>query len=106
MVLWILIFAIFFFAGLCLRKPFSTKIETGEILGAFSGLWLLLLGLFTIGEGIQTEVGVNITQVNDTALNIVYQNADLVLPFSTYAIIWGLSLILISVYIVYDNIMS
>jgi hypothetical protein len=97
LLLWIVIFAIFFFVGVC---------ERSRIFGTIAGFWLMLLGLFTIMDGIQTEVGVTITQVNDTTLNIVYSNADLVLPFSTYAIVWGLILILVSIYIVYANLLS
>jgi len=55
--------------------------------------------------GVQIESGVEITDVGDST-QYTYQYTDATLPFSTYAYIWGIILISVSLYILYANLLK
>jgi hypothetical protein len=79
--------------------------ERSRIFGAIAGMWLLVLGLFIIVDGIQTESGITIDDTGDTT-SYEYQFIDVTLPYSTYSIVWGIVFIGISIYILYANLLK
>jgi len=93
-ILWFLIFIIFLIASISAES---------KVFGIIAGIWLLLLGVGIISDGIQIESGVNIIEVNDTHTTYEYQYIDATYPFSTYSYMWGLILILTSIFIIYTN---
>lgn len=96
LIIWLVIFLIFLVINIA---------EHSKVFGTIAGIWLMILALAIIITGVQTETGVEITDVNDNVL-YNYQYEDMTLPFSTYAYIWGIILICVSIYIFYANIMS
>ena len=92
-ILWLLIFFIFL--------AVSITVDSG-ILGIISGVWLLLLGLAIIVTGIQIQSGMEINTVGQTT-TYEYQYDDATLPYSTYSFVWGIILILSSMYLMYVN---
>lgn len=93
LVLWIVLFVIFFIAGM---------IEKSYTLGIVSGVLLLLLGLGIIVTGVQIQSGMNMSDTG-SGYEITYTYSDATLPFSTYSFVWGIILILVSMYIIYAN---
>jgi hypothetical protein len=91
LIFWILLFVIFLIIHL---------IVDSTTFGMICGFWLMILGLAIVITGVQIQTGVNIT---DTSVTNIYQ--DMVLPFSTYSLVWGVSLIAISMYMVIANAM-
>lgn len=94
LILWFLVFVIFLAVNI---------LEDSHAFGIVAGLWLLLLGLAIITTGIQIESGATIIAVDASETTIEYDYVDATLPYSTYSFVWGIILILISVYIIYAN---
>ena len=92
-ILWLLVFFIFLAVSIA---------ADSSILGIISGIWLLLLGLAIIVSGIQVQSGMEINMDGSTT-TYEYQYDDATLPYSTYSFVWGIILILSSMYIVYAN---
>lgn len=91
LVYWLLIFIILLIIHL---------IADSTTFGIICGFWFMILGLAILVTGIQIQTGVSIS---DTAITNVYE--DMILPFSTYSIVWGVTLIGISMYMVLANAM-
>jgi len=89
---WLLIFVIFLIVHL---------IADSSTWGMIGGLWLMLLGLAIVVTGVQIQSGVDIS---DTSITNVY--SDWVLPFSTYAYVWGVTIIGVSMYMFFANAMK
>jgi len=96
LIIWLVIFVIFLVVNITQQ---STNF------GVISGIWVLLLGLFIITDGIQILGGINQTE-SVSGVTVNYQYIDATLPYSTYAYIWGVILILVGVYILYANLLS
>lgn len=96
LIIWLVIFLIFLVVNIA---------ERSKTFGALAGLWLMILALAIIVTGVQTESGVEITDVNDTTV-YTYQYSDVTLSFSTYAYVWGIVLICVSIYILYANVLK
>jgi uncharacterized membrane protein len=86
---WILIFLIFLIVNIIARST---------TFGMIGGFWLMILGLAILITGFQMQTGV--TQSAGTVTNVY---SDAVLPFSTYAYVWGLFMIGCSMYMVLAN---
>ena len=97
LVIWICLFVIFLVVGI---------ISNSKVFGAMSGVLLLLLGLFIITTGIQISSGADIVEASDTATTVTWTYTDATLPYSTYSIVWGITLLLFSVYILYANLLK
>jgi hypothetical protein len=93
LLIWVILFLIFFVAGINVDNP---------IFGLVAGSLLLLLGLGIIVSGLQISSGMNITTVGGTT-NIVYEYDDVSPPFSTWGLLFGVTLLAISIYIIYRN---
>jgi beta-lactamase superfamily II metal-dependent hydrolase len=96
LIIWLVIFLIFLIVNIS---------QQSTIFGAIAGIWLMTLALFIIATGVQTESGVEITDVGDSTV-YEYQFSDVTLPYSTYSYIWGIILILVAVYILYANLLK
>ena len=96
LLIWLVIFLVFLVVNIA---------EKSYIFGAIAGMWLLVLAVFIIVTGVQIESGVEITDVGDST-QYTYQYTDATLPFSTYAYIWGIILISVSLYILYANLLK
>jgi len=90
---WILIFLIFFVAGLVTNNP---------VFGIVSGFILLTLALGIVVDGLQFQTGVTITTAGNTT-SVVTEYTSIAPPFSTWGILFGLTLIGISIYLFYAN---
>jgi hypothetical protein len=66
--------------------------------GMVAGFWLMILGLAVVITGLQLQTGSDMTSTG-----ITYLYEDALLPFSTYAYIWGIFFVVLSIYIVYAN---
>ena len=93
LIFWILIFIIFLIVNL---------LGESTTFGMIAAFWILILGLAIIITGIQVQTGVDITTSGGTQ-SIVYTYQDATVPFSTYAYIWGLFFIGISMYMLLAN---
>jgi len=93
-ILWIIVFVIFLAVNI---------LEDSNAFGIIAGFWLLLLGLAIITTGVQIESGATVTAVDVGETTIEYDYEDATLPYSTYSYIWGIILIVISIYIIYAN---
>jgi hypothetical protein len=71
-------------------------------LGMIAGTWFLFLGLFIAVSGLQTQSGYTMTVVGSNT-TISYDYVDIVLPYNTYSYLWGLSIILIGLYMLVAN---
>lgn len=93
-ILWFIIFVILLAVNI---------FEGSNVFGIIAGLWLLLLGIAIITTGLQIESGATVqaVDVGETIIEYTYDNATL--PYGTYSFIWGIILILISIYIIYAN---
>ena len=92
LLMWLLIFIIFLIVHLIADST------TWGMIGSF---WLMLLGLAILITGLQTQTGV---EISDTAITNVYD--DVILPFSTYAFVWGITIIGVSMYMLLANAMK
>jgi hypothetical protein len=95
--LWIAIWAILMGINI---KAKSTSF------GMFAGFWLFMLGLAIIVTGVQIETGTITTTVNPGQFVEQIQWTDVVYPFSTYSIVWGIFLFALAVYIVSANVIA
>jgi hypothetical protein len=87
---WLFVFAIFFFAGI---------ITNSKYLSVISGLWLLIFSLLIIITGVYIQSGTTMTVTGNVSESITnYQ--EVAVPYTTYAVIWGVFLLLTSFYIV------
>jgi energy-coupling factor transporter transmembrane protein EcfT len=87
---WLFVFAIFFFAGI---------ITNSKYLSVISGLWLLIFSLLIIITGVYIQSGTTMTVTGNVSESVTnYQ--EVVVPYTTYAVIWGVFLLLTSFYIV------
>lgn len=96
LIIWLVIFLIFLVVNIA---------ERSTIFGGIAGMWLLVLGLAIIVSGVQTESGVSIDDSGEQTL-YTYQFSDVTLPYSTYSYVWGIIMILVSVYIIYANLLK
>jgi len=96
LIIWLIIFLIFLIVNIS---------QQSKIFGALAGIWLLVMALFIIVTGVQTESGVEISDVGESTV-YEYQFSDVTLPYSTYSYIWGIILILVAVYILYANLLK
>ena len=94
LILWFIVFVIFLAVNL---------LADSHAFGIVAGLWLLLLGLAIITTGVQIESGATVLAVSASETTIEYDYQDATLPYSTYSYVWGVILILISIYIIYAN---
>ena len=92
-IIMLFVFLIMFIANLYLNNP---------IFGMLCGFWLIIIAGAILIDGIQLQSGVNITEAGGTT-NVVYEYSDLVLPFSSTSIIFGMFFVGISIYIVFKN---
>ena len=92
-VLWLIVFMLLFAANIG---------ADSAVFGLLAGLWLLVLGLGIIVSGIQVQSGYTIEVVGGSS-TIEYSYSNVSLPFSTASMIWGVFLILISVFMIYSN---
>jgi len=93
LIIWIILFLIFFVSGMVTDNP---------IFGLVGGLLLLLLGLGIIVSGLQLSSGMTMVTVGNQT-NITYNYAEVAPPFSTWGLLFGLTLLAISIYIIYRN---
>jgi len=93
LIIMLFIFLIMFIANLYLDNP---------IFGIICGFWLIIIGGAILVDGVQLQSGVNITEAGSTT-SVVYEYSDLVLPFSSTSIVFGIFLIGLSIYIVFKN---
>jgi len=91
--LWILIFLIFFVAGI---------VTDNAVFGIVAGFILLLFALGIIVDGMQFQTGMEITTVNGTQ-RLTTQYSEITAPFSTWGILFGITLLAISIYLFYAN---
>lgn len=92
--LMLIIFLILFFANI---------IVDNWVFGAIAGLWLIIIALAILVDGVQLQSGMTMVTVGGNT-TISYQYTDLFLPFpSPSSIIFGVFLIGISIYIIYKN---
>lgn len=93
LIIWIILFLIFFVAGIITDNP---------VFGLVGGMLLLLLGLGIIVSGLQLSSGMTmVTSGNQT--DITYNYDTVAPPFSTWGLLFGLTLLAISIYIIYRN---
>lgn len=93
LIIWIVLFLIFFVSGMVTDNP---------VFGLVGGLLLLLLGLGIIVSGLQLSSGMTmVTAGNQTT--VIYDYDDVAPPFSTWGLLFGLTLLAISIYIIYRN---
>ena len=90
--LWIIIFVIFLAVNIGINST---------TFGMIAGFWMMLLGLAVAITGLQIQSGIDMTSTGT-----VNTYADAILPYSTYAYVWGIFLIGISMYIFYANAMA
>ncbi len=91
--MWILIFLIFFVAGIVTNNP---------IFGIVAGVVLLTFALGVVVDGLQFTAGVTVSDVgNDTVVTTDY--AEITAPFSSWGILFGLTLLAVSIYLFYAN---
>jgi len=72
--------------------------------GLIAAMWLMVLGLAIVISGVQLQSGIA-TNITDTSQTMTYTYNDVVLPFSTYAYIWGIFFIGLSMYMLTANMM-
>jgi hypothetical protein len=82
---WVLIFAIFFIGSI---------IGNSKYLAMIAGLWLVIFSILIIVTGVQVQSG---TTTLDGNVTNNYQ--DMVVPYTDYATIWGVFLLLAALYI-------
>jgi len=92
--IWILVFFIFIGVGV---------VERSTTFGAIAGFWLLIFGLIIITTGVQVQSGATITTEGDTQV-VTFSYTDATMPFGTYSFVWGLTIIAVSLYIIYANV--
>lgn len=74
------------------------------IFGVIAGFWLIVIALAIVVDGIQLQSGMNMTSSGGN-YTIQTTYTDLVLPFpSPVSLIFGITLIGLSIYILYKNI--
>ena len=100
LIVWILVFFIFLAVNLA---------EKSHWFGVFAGIWLLILSLGIMVTGVQMQSGMDIQTVGSWQ-NITYEYTNLTSPVypyggaqSSYSVVWGVILLLISIYIIYSN---
>lgn len=86
LLIWLILWVIFLSISIIEKR--------GIVFGFFSGLWILLLGIYLNIDGLSIQSG-----VNQATGEFTY--TAMVLPFSTYSFLWGLPFIVISIYIMY-----
>lgn len=91
--LWILIFLIFFVAGIVTDNP---------IFGIVAGIVLLTFALGVIVDGLQFTSGMTVSAVGNST-QVVTDYAEITAPFSTWGILFGLTLLAVSIYLFYAN---
>ena len=92
-ILWLIVFVIFL----------SVNIGAdSSVFGIVGGFWLLILGVGIIWDGVQIQDGLDLVTSGDTT-TVAYSYVDAVIPVSTVAFIWGVILILISIFMIYSN---
>lgn len=91
-IMWIIVWVIFLIMS-CIEKR-------GVVFGVLASIWILFLGIYIIIDGFQLQTGVQIVSVNGTQV-VSYTYTDVVMPFSSYGVAWGLPFILLSMYIGY-----
>jgi hypothetical protein len=90
---WLFIFALLMIINI---------VETSYTFGIVGGMWLIVLGGLLVLDGLQYQSGTTIVTSGATqTITSVY--SDALLPYSTYSIVWGISFIALSVYIMYAN---
>lgn len=93
---WILLFLIFFVAGIVTDNP---------IFGLVAGFILVTLALGIIVDGLQFQDGMSIN-ASGNYTNITQTYTTIAPPFSTWGILFGLTLLVISIYLFYANAME
>jgi hypothetical protein len=93
LIYWLLIFIVLLIVNLA---------GDSTTFGIIDGFWLLILGLAVIVTGVQLQSGMNVTTVGTSQI-ISYTYSDVVLPFSTYSIIWGIFFIGLAMYMIIAN---
>jgi hypothetical protein len=93
LIIWVILFLIFFASGI---------MTNNAVFSIVSGMLLLLLGLGIISSGLQMNTGMTMTVVGGNT-NITYSYSDVTPPFSSWGLLFGLSLLSISIYIIYRN---
>lgn len=91
-IMWIIVWVIFLIMS-CIEKR-------GVVFGVLASIWILFLGIYIIIDGFQLQTGVQIVSVNGTQV-VSYTYTDVVMPFRSYGVAWGLPFILLSMYIGY-----
>lgn len=94
--IWIVFFVIFLVANI---------ITDNQIFGAMAGIVLLLFSAFVIVGGIQIESGAEIIEVGDTT-TITWEHEDATLEYGNYELVFGLSFLCFSIYIIYANLIK
>jgi hypothetical protein len=93
LIIMLFIFLIMFISNLYLDNA---------IFGILSGFWLVVIAGAILIDGIKLQSGTTITTIGATTyLNNTY--TDLVLPFSSTSIVFGMFLVGLSIYIIYKN---
>jgi hypothetical protein len=95
--LWVVIWAILMFINV---RAKSTSF------GIFAGFWLFMLGIAIIVTGVQIETGTITTTVNPGQYVEQLQWNDVIYPYSTYSIVWGIFLFALAIYIISANIIA
>jgi hypothetical protein len=96
-IIWLAVWALLM--GIHLKTKSTT-------FGLFAGFWILLFGLLIIVSGIQLMDGTIETLTNPGTTVIQPQYTDAVTEYSSYAMLWGLPFLLLSIYIVYANLLA
>jgi hypothetical protein len=92
---WLFVFAIFFFAGI---------IEKSKYLSALSGLWLLIFSLLIIVTGVYIQSGTTTVFNGNISENVTIIYQEVVVPYTTYAVIWGVFLLIAAAYIIVNAV--
>jgi hypothetical protein len=78
----------------------STFEKRGFVFGFVAGVWILLLGVYILGDGLQLQSGMTILgDVGDQTIEYVY--TEVVPPYSSYSLMWGIPFIALGMYICY-----
>lgn len=79
--------------------------ENSKIFGIIAGLWMLILSVFIILDGVQFQNGKTET-VTGNITTIVYTYGESTLPYDTYSNIWGLFFLGLSIFILFANLLK
>ena len=91
--MWLVIWVIFLVMSVIEKRGVA-------VFGFFSGLWILFLGVYIYLDGLEIRNGLTVTgEVTDQVVSYTY--SEVVPPFNTMGMLWGLPFILLGIYILF-----